>query len=499
MPQQCTICGFPNASEMDFKPSEMTSESPPELLSLIRSHNPPSDIQASQIRRLLTESEEALRDLDQRISEMRRALAMLVRQRAIKTRDVEEHRSALHPIRRLPREILCEIFLSFVNEELEKDLNHSSLDSSSTIWILPQVSGHWRSVALSFARMWSTVRLMTDDFDLSRISETNRKLEVQLDRSANHQLSVCIFNKAEIPKSHPLLPILFSTSSHWKDLAILAKVSSFESFSVLKGSLPSMTTLHAWSLDQRTTISTSFSIFESAPKLTKILGHPHLHCKLDLPFSQITDYVEELRFTCIWHTVLLSLMPNLQRITTACAVSTDFDSETGLHVHRIPDTITLVSVSSANLRRSFAHEGEMAEEDEDAEHSTNDCPLMLRLTLPTLKELDIDLYHSVDGLRTLLRRSQCRLETLSLYVYKVPDDACIELLKDIPPLTSFTLDCTEALTMKFMEAFTQNPTIVPALRSLKLKNSCRFDSSQIEQLKASRPELSVVEICGTRY
>ncbi|KAJ7590477.1 hypothetical protein C8J56DRAFT_748986, partial [Mycena floridula] len=120
------------------------------------SNKPPSQLEESQFRELLTESAGSLKDLDERIATMRRDLEVLVFQRASKRREVEEYRSVLHPIRRLPKEILCEIFVSCVNEDLDDDGYNraNSLTASSTIWILPRVSADWRSITLSFPRMW---------------------------------------------------------------------------------------------------------------------------------------------------------------------------------------------------------------------------------------------------------------------------------------------------------------------------------------------------------
>ncbi|KAJ7584229.1 hypothetical protein C8J56DRAFT_1167028 [Mycena floridula] len=493
MPEKCRLCGLAEASEPNF-PSEATYTSPAHLLPFIVSNDAPSHDQESQFRELLTAGVQELRDLDVRIATMRHDLEILVRHRASKGREVEEYKSVLHPIRRLPEEILCEIFLSFVNEDLEWawQKGASSLDALSTIWILPRVSSHWRSVALSFARMWSTMQLTTEDFVMSRLLEKLRVLGTQIHRSANHQLSISITNYVNIPKSHPLLPMLFTTSSRWKELYLDITLTSLDSFSPLEGSLSSMKKLHVRVVEERIPTLTTLSMFEFAPKLTTLVGKPYILSQLKLPFSQIIEYGQYDIYTCISHAGFLSRMPNLQRITTNCVINNEFDLQTGVHADRIPRQITLPLVTSIDLFRELGGA-------DDIEHSTSDCDLVLRLTLPALRELEIDVYRSIDGLQALLRRSQCPLDALSLYIYDVSDDACIRLLKDIPTLTAFTLKCTETLTVKFMEAFAKSPTVVPSLRFLTLQQSCGLDSMQIEELKASRPLLSVVAIDGVIY
>ncbi|KAJ7590454.1 hypothetical protein C8J56DRAFT_826342 [Mycena floridula] len=492
MSEKCKVCDFSDASEPGF-PADPAYAPLPHLLPFIGTNNPPSQSQESRFKEMLAESVGSLKDLNDRIQAMRHDLEELVRQRARKEREVEEYKLVLHPIRRLPEEILCEIFLTFVNEDLEEDLDDTTLDASSTIWILPQVSAHWRSIAVSFARMWSTVRLLAEDFDIDRLPKTIRMLGAQLYRSASHQLSISIFSDVDIPRSHLLLEMLFSTSSRWKELSIYVTTKSLESFSPLRGSLPLIATLHVWAYDRRI-VPATLNMFEFAPKLTKLIGHPHVLCKLIFPSSQTVQCGQEIRSTCVSHIALLSRTPNLQRITIACIKNDGLDSTTDIDLDQIPRSITLPFVTRAAFRRELN-----VDEEREHLHSSNGCALILRLTLPALKDPDIHVYHSMDELQHLLRRSQCPLETLSLYIYGVPDDACIALLKDIPTLTSFTLKCSDDLADKFMEPFSKSPTIVPSLQFLKLENSCSFDSVQIEQLKASRPSLSVVETDGVRF
>ncbi|KAJ7584250.1 hypothetical protein C8J56DRAFT_953045 [Mycena floridula] len=466
-----------------------TYTSSPHLEPFLSSNEPPSQTQESQFRELLTEGVQELRDFDERIAAMRRDLEVLVTQRASKRREVEGYRSVLHPIRRLPKEILCEIFLSFVNEEIEDSEENSSLDPSSMIWILPQVSADWRSIVLSFPRMWSTVRLTDEDFDMDRLPNTIRMLEAQLHRSGSYELSLtidspvslAINSSVDLSKSHLLFENLFSTSSRWKQLFIFTTVKSLETFAPLRGSLPSMTTLHLWVYGDEPLVS-EVSMFEFAPKLTKLFGDPYMLQKLNLPFSQIVTYgqnrddgfARDDGFTCTAYAALLSRMTNLEEIRTACLVDSEEDLFRGLDGNTVPTTVTFPSLSRVVLLRAEGEEG--------AEHNTDECSLVPRLTVPALKELEIEIHQSMDQLRALLRRSQCSLMTLSLKAYAVPDEACIDLLKVIPTLTSFTFESSEHLVTKFLETFSRSPSVVPALRSLKLENS-----------GASRPELSVVE------
>ncbi|KAJ7590457.1 hypothetical protein C8J56DRAFT_937537 [Mycena floridula] len=278
--------------------------------------------------------------------------------------------------------------------------------------------------------------------------------------------------------------MILSTSPRWKAVYIFTTLKSLESFSSLRGSLPSMTTLRLWLRDSQFP-ETTLSLFEFAPKLTKLFGKPYVLRKLDLPFSQITTCGQGGSSTCVASVDLLSRMPNVQLLTTTCLSSTStaaVDLSRGIDANNVPGTITLPSLRHAVLLRNPV---------ERQAHSTNQCPLVLRLIVPALKELKITIHGSIDELLALLHRSRCRLDILFLEGHDVPDDARIALLKDIPTLTSFTLKCSEAFSTKFIEAFSQSPLVASSLRFLRLKNLRRFDSVQVEQLKASRPMLFV--------
>ncbi|KAJ7584249.1 hypothetical protein C8J56DRAFT_1054813 [Mycena floridula] len=369
MSETCKVCGSSETRE-PHSPSESSYTSPPHLKPFIGTNISPSHIQESQFREMLRESMESRRDLDERIATMRRDLEKLVRQRARKERELEEYKSVLHPIR-FGGQCQCQL--------AKADIDDMDLTASFCLLALHRV-----------------------------ILSENVVDRAQLHRAASHELSISIFSKVHILRSHLLLEMLFATSSRWKELAIYITIKSLESFSPLRGSLPSMTTLHVWAHDE-SVVPATLSMFEFAPKLTKLIGHPRVLCKLILPFSQIVEYGQD-------------------------------------------------------------------------------------------RDLDIHVYRSIDELQHLLRRSQCPLETLSLYLYMVPDDACVALLKDIPTLTLIHLEMFRMIwpTNSWrLSAKAQQSSLRCDSSNWRIPAS--FDSVQIEQLKASRPALSVIEIEDERY
>ncbi|KAJ4483920.1 hypothetical protein J3R30DRAFT_3256105, partial [Lentinula aciculospora] len=88
-------------------------------------------------------------DLDSQIKLMQQSISHLTLQRERILTNIQAYRMILHPIRRLPREVILEIF------EWLPDLRVvSSLNSGKAPWTLGQISRGWRGIALSSPELW---------------------------------------------------------------------------------------------------------------------------------------------------------------------------------------------------------------------------------------------------------------------------------------------------------------------------------------------------------
>ncbi|KAJ7157392.1 hypothetical protein C8R46DRAFT_860111, partial [Mycena filopes] len=88
-----------------------------------------------------------------------------------------QHRAILSPVRRVPPELLCEIFSLTVQNDGDAP--------KQPPWYLGQVCGLWRHSALSLPSLWSSITIPSVSFgDSGRVS----LLEAQLLRSADAPL-----------------------------------------------------------------------------------------------------------------------------------------------------------------------------------------------------------------------------------------------------------------------------------------------------------------------
>ncbi|KAK0466613.1 hypothetical protein IW261DRAFT_1321903, partial [Armillaria novae-zelandiae] len=128
-------------------------------------------------------------------------------------------KTILSPCRRLPNELLINIFIrcSSLHDGLD-----SPLDPHALHWALLYVCRKWREVAIGTPEIWSSIHLdFVDDRFLngSRIHEAAFMLGVVLDRARPHNLDVFIRLKDDI-STHPVFVVLLPTVWYWKALEV---------------------------------------------------------------------------------------------------------------------------------------------------------------------------------------------------------------------------------------------------------------------------------------
>ncbi|KAK0436276.1 hypothetical protein EV421DRAFT_1132912, partial [Armillaria borealis] len=125
----------------------------------------------------------------------------------------------LSPSRRLPPEVLTEIFIwrwSFHGQR------GPSLDPRAVPWSLTHVSRKWREVAIATPIIWSSIRLNFGNDKLlrgSRVHEAAFMLGVNLDRARPHDLNVIIHLQDDI-SAHLACAVLLPSVRYWKSLEV---------------------------------------------------------------------------------------------------------------------------------------------------------------------------------------------------------------------------------------------------------------------------------------
>ncbi|RXW20446.1 hypothetical protein EST38_g5400 [Candolleomyces aberdarensis] len=114
----------------------------------------PSNIQVNQIRAFLEAPLNELGALNREVAIAQRVLdALLAKQRKL-SGQIEAHQALIHPMRRLPKELLQEVFLHCLPSE-----HLPVMSASEAPILLTRICRPWRNLALSTPALWSSIHI----------------------------------------------------------------------------------------------------------------------------------------------------------------------------------------------------------------------------------------------------------------------------------------------------------------------------------------------------
>ncbi|KAF7328130.1 F-box domain-containing protein [Mycena venus] len=154
---QCTECGGPlpnNDSQEEQILLDMNGLPDSRYRELLNSNEPPLDIEAASIEPLVAHLRRRLSRYDDKISRLRAQLERLEQERATAESDLSKNSAIVSPLRRMPAEILFEIFTLTLPSDREV-LERGAIDVGDSPWSLTQICGRWRMLALASSSLWS--------------------------------------------------------------------------------------------------------------------------------------------------------------------------------------------------------------------------------------------------------------------------------------------------------------------------------------------------------
>lgn len=458
---------------------------PARILELLQSNEQPLAAERTELSELLAQRMEECVELESRISDLRRELEASERRLEQKRREISDYKRILSPVRYVPSDILCHLFLYLQDPTEPNDIFPTSLDSTDGPWVLSRVCKRWKDLTLSYPRLWSAIALNGDDLkmDEGRLRRPVKvmMLAVQLHRSASHSLTVSINTFDEIPANHPLLQMLLPSASRWEFLDVFAPSQSLHHLSPMYSDLPVLKTLSVSSKTRLTHFPASF-IFEiaPAPRLHTLDGPIDIISACKIPFAQIQIYTDDGTFAYpVAYLSALRAMSDLKKasfsISTSSA-STDEFIDNSILEHT---TLVLLQVQGKNW------------ESMDSKFS----PLLKRLKLPALQSLHLlGLGHDdVDPLLSFFQRSACceTLRTITLKSLSLDDEDCLRILEALPRLKYLHLRCPLVYTPNFLNRLIATNNIVPTLHNLYFDEGSPYGSEELARLKAARRRLKI--------
>ncbi|KAF8173155.1 hypothetical protein K438DRAFT_1547239, partial [Mycena galopus ATCC 62051] len=113
----------------------------------LTSNNPPLESEIPVIRDIVSDGQDRVEALDAQIYILQAAVAELVRKRDEAAESTRERRAILSPIRRVPPELICNIFDLTIQSSAE--FCDPKSDTTEPPWYLGHICRRWRHYALS--------------------------------------------------------------------------------------------------------------------------------------------------------------------------------------------------------------------------------------------------------------------------------------------------------------------------------------------------------------
>ncbi|KAJ7661296.1 hypothetical protein DFH06DRAFT_1471813 [Mycena polygramma] len=423
MTQQCWNCGVP-AAFVDHTALAATQKITHHFTHLRTSNDAPLDSEIPGVREIISDGEERLATLESQVCNLEAALAELSQRRDDAAQHLREHRAIIHPVRRTPPELICEIFAMTLDSV--DDSTHVKGTGNTPPWYLGHICRSWRLWALACSRLWTHI-----DIPSSPARSIDRAiLETLLLRSSNALLSVCwtVDNEDERSIDRNVADLALVHCRRWAtlrlDLSMNPPANALNWLYPVKGCLPSLRRLDVLCAGLKTHIPDVFSV---APSLCQVLLTDwqlvYYSPDMQLPWDQMTHYrgsfAEEAQLD------ILRAAPKLVQ----CAI-----------VFEIPalNPGESASVTLSHLRRLYIER-----------------PVHLHhLTTPSLEELYCKYVYEEEtrALLPLVQRSHCRLHKLVLMSCLISSEL-IAALRGLPVLAYLLIEAIDKSVSRNIDLF----------------------------------------------
>ncbi|KAJ7460289.1 hypothetical protein FB451DRAFT_1270906 [Mycena latifolia] len=440
MSDSCWKCGaLPCRPDMPPAPSSV------DVARLLMTNDAPRGSDIPSVLNVITETRGRLGLLDAQIESVRATLAKLSRARDEMAESLRQHQAILSPVRRIPLELLCEIFRLTLLWKKRVD----GVDLDQPPWHLGHVCAPWRNAAIGDPALWRVLQVLTS----GEVAVTDNcplsMLETTLLRSANLSLDVTFGGWSANRLDPAWLDSFVAHCSRWAYLHIFHPPDSVGSRQILRritGRLLALQKLDVFGapLAPASKLADYFSV---APALREVLlTDPYFDERshtLPIPWGQITHY--RAHYSPAQHFDILQSAPNLVQ----CGLGFRID-ETDLDADKV--------VSLPHLCRL----------------ESRDFSFLNHLRLPSLRTLFLN--RDAVTLPPLIRRSSCPLTQLVLREYAKPSELPM-VLRSAPSLTSLVLEVGRRLgeqTKDFFQAMTVSGTpsdLCPNLSSFVFSRS----------------------------
>ncbi|KAF7376865.1 hypothetical protein MSAN_00104000 [Mycena sanguinolenta] len=399
----------------------------------------PSDEELLEINALLVEPTLQLKGLDDEITKLQKAIDKLAEERGRVAAYVEAHKALLSPIRRLPLDIVQELFVACLPTH-----RNCVMSASEAPLLLGRICSSWRAILLSTPQLWSSLHVVEplwspDDPTSSFEEKVARRLEITqtwLGRSGQCPLSISLRSAPEgisqtgspitSPTSMQFMETLLSFAPRWQHihftvpLPLLLEVMSHRDVEA-----PQLETVAFYHQDHHTLLSTwgPFNMLRRARiSSLSIPAAIFLPEKLPLQWRQLT--------TLIVGGPNWSVPPAMTSDALLCVISKCPELRCCKLMVHDPNGIELPISEHPIVELPFLHTLAIHCVSRVARAVSN---LLMRLSLPELR--DFAIFGSAQDSPTLgnFFARLVRLESLRIDITIFPRASLLETFHTLPP------------------------------------------------------------------
>ncbi|KAF7336540.1 hypothetical protein MSAN_02286100 [Mycena sanguinolenta] len=336
MSSACSQCGAFVFSACDDFELSLTTRSLSRFTQLSTTNSPPRETELASIRSIVEKTSTHLASLGAEISRLTNRLRELEEERAAVARYHAQNTSICSPLRRMPTEILAEIFSWMLPSPRDIPSIHNSP------WVLTHVCSRWRAVALSIPSLWSLVII---NFKTGP-HYTLEMVKTQIERARSLKIHFLGDQNGDPLPQIALFQLLAEHSAQWEELNIQLTSQLVPLLMNLHGNFASLR--RAWvtwdAPESQLPEFDTVDVFRRAISLVDIgvySEYRFLPTRLPL-LHQLTRY----DFDAPWqtHFELLKSIPNIQEVR----IRIDFDAEEWPDVGEPVDLLHLRRLSVNN-------------------------------------------------------------------------------------------------------------------------------------------------------
>ncbi|KAJ7623635.1 hypothetical protein FB45DRAFT_111603 [Roridomyces roridus] len=263
----CPECGTPIAAKDEPDPITAASPWAPERCrELTNSNEPPNAAELDVIRPFLSNIATRLTRFDNEITQLKAQLQHLEAERETLAKYHTRHAGIVSALRRVPTEILAEIFdwtLPAI-DEVKWDVS----DLKQSPWVLTQVSSLWRGIAIAIPSLWAVIGW--SDYDACT-SPPLAMIQAQVDRARNLRIGFSAYESGNAAAQVEMFEFLSEHSSRWVDLDLQMTAALVPRLAALRGRISSLQRLWLqWDTDQTEAEVHSVNCFQTASSLLDV-------------------------------------------------------------------------------------------------------------------------------------------------------------------------------------------------------------------------------------